>query len=255
MIRKLKRAILQRKTAEEKLKKSKQHYNVLLGLSHKRQEHARHLARQNLLGQEKERKEISHELHDEFAQTLTGINLHLGMLKAEISASTKSLRKKIVRTQQHVKSSLSVMLKFARDLRPTILDDLGLIPALHSYTKDFTKRTGIRIQLKSSHDVERLNFIKRTVFYRVAQAVLANIAQHAQANLVKVNIQKRNHFVNMEIKDNGKSFKFKNVLFSKKIKQLGLLNMRECVEMVGGIFTVESIKGMGTTIGVQVPFK
>jgi len=138
-------------------------------------------------------------------------------------------------------------------LRPTLLDDLGLIPALHSYMNGFTKRTGILIRFKARQDVEKLNSVKRTVLYRVAQAALTNVAQHAQASHVNVDIQKNHRFIHMQIKDNGKSFQVERVLFAKKNKRLGLLGMRERVEMVGGIFRVESVKGTGTTIGAQVP--
>jgi len=120
--------------------------------------------------------------------------------------------------------------------------------------KGFTKRTGIQIQFKASPDVEKLNLIKRTVFYRIAQAALTNVAQHAQASLVKVDIQKNHRFMNMEIKDNGKSFQVERALNAKTNKRLGLLGMRERTEMVGGRFAVESVKGTGTTIGAEVPF-
>ncbi len=254
VLRKLKQEILQRKAVQKKLKKSEQHHKRLLEEARNMQEHLRHLSRQILLAQEEERKEISRELHDEIAQTLSGINVHLAALKVEDAASTKGLKKRITSTQRLVEKSVNIVHRFARDLRPAILDDLGLIPALHSYMKGFTKRTGIRIHFKASPDVEKLNFIKRTVFYRVAQAALTNVAQHAQASLIKLTLQKKSRSVEMEIKDDGKSFQVERVLFAKKNKRLGLLGMRERVEMVGGRFTVESVKGTGTTIGAEVPF-
>jgi len=251
---KLKREILQRKVVEKKLKKSEQHYNHLLEQSHNMQESLRHLSRQLILAQEEERKEISRELHDEIAQTLTGINVHLATLKVEAAVNTQGLKKKITRTQRLVEKSVNIVHRFARDLRPTLLDDLGLIPALHSYMKGFTKRTGIPIRFKAFPGVERLNSVKRTVLYRVAQAALTNVAQHAQASLVKVDIQNNHRSIHMEIKDNGKSFPVERVLFAKKNNRLGLLGMRERVEMVGGSFRVKSAKGTGTTIGAQIPF-
>ncbi len=253
-LRRLKQEILQRKATEKKLKKNEQHYKHLLEQSRNVQEHLQHLSRQILFAQEEERKEISRELHDEIAQTLSGINVHLATLKVEAAVNTKGLKKRITRTQRLVEKSVNIVHRFARDLRPTLLDDLGLIPALHSYMKGFTKRTGIPIRFKVFPGVERLNNVKRTVFYRVAQAALTNIAQHAQASLVRVDIQKNHRSVHMEIKDNGKSFQVERVLFAKKNKRLGLLGMRERVEMVGGSFRVESVKGTGTTIGAQIPF-
>ncbi len=257
LLRKLQQEITFRKGVQKKLKKTEQHYNRLLKQSRYMQENLRHLSRQILLAQEEERKEISRELHDEIAQTLSGINVHLATLatlKIETKVNSRGLKKKIIRTQRLVEKSVNIVHRFARDLRPTLLDDLGLIPALHSYMKGFTKRTRIPIRFKAFPGVERLNNVKRTVFYRVVQAALTNVAQHAHASLIKVEIQKKHRCVHMSIKDNGKSFDVERVLFAKKNKRLGLLGMRERVEMVGGSFKVESVKGRGTTIGAQIPF-
>jgi signal transduction histidine kinase len=253
-LRLLKQETIQRKSVQKKLKKSEAHYSRLLEQSRTMQEHLRHLSRQILMAQEEERKEISRELHDEIAQTLSGINVHLATLKVEAAVNSKGLNKKISRTQQLVEKSVNIVHRFARDLRPTLLDDLGLIPALHSYMKGFTKRTHIPIHFKFIPGVERLNSVKRTVLYRVAQAALTNVAQHSKASSVNVAIQKQNRFISMKIKDNGKSFEVERVLFAKRNKRLGLLGMRERVEMVGGSFSVESSKGKGTTISAQVPF-
>ncbi len=253
-LRKLKEEIFQRKAVEKKLKKNEHHYRRLLEEARTTQEHLRHLSRQVILAHEEERKEISRELHDEIAQTLSGINVNLSALKAEAAVNTKGLKKKIVRTQRLVEKSVDIVHRFARDLRPAILDDLGLIPALHSHMKSFKKRTGLLVQFKASPEVEKLNFVKRTVFYRVVQEALMNVNKHAQASLVKVTIEKNHRFIHLKIKDNGKSFQVERVLSAKKFNRLGLLGMRERVEMVGGRFAVESIKGTGTTIGAEVPF-
>lgn len=252
--RQLKQEVVKRKAAEKALEKSEQHHRLLLNQSRQMQEQLRHLSRQVLLAQEEERKEISRELHDEIAQTLAGINIHLAALKVEAAVNTKGLSKKIASTQRLVERSVKIVHRFARELRPTVLDDLGLIPALHSYMKDFTKRTGILIKLTAFAGVEQLNNAKRTVLFRVAQAALVNVAQHAQATHVKVNIRKLPAGVCLDIHDNGKSFEVESVLFSKKNKRLGLIGMRERVEMVGGSFSVESAPGKGTTINVRIPF-
>ena len=140
--RQLKLEIARRKTVEKSLRNSEQHYSRLLEQSRHQQEQLRHLSHQILSAQEEERKQISRELHDEIAQTLTGINVHLATLKTEAALNTKGLTKKIARTQRLVEKSVNIVHRFARELRPTVLDDLGLIPALHSFMKEFTKRTG-----------------------------------------------------------------------------------------------------------------
>jgi signal transduction histidine kinase len=252
--RELKREIIRRQSVEENLKKSELHSAELLKESRLMQEPLRHLARQVLLAQEEERKEISRELHDGIAQTLTAINIHLATLTRGVTVNTKGLKKKIVRTQKLVEKSVNNVHRFARDLRPTLLDDLGLIPALHAYLKDFTQRTKVHVQFAASAGVERLGSARRTVLYRIAQSALTNIAQHARATQVKMSIQQVANAVRMEINDNGKSFDVERVLCAKRHQRLGLLGMRERVEMFGGSFSVASTPNQGTTICARLPF-
>jgi len=252
--RQLKQEIAQRKSVEESLRKSEQHYSQLLEQSHRLQEQLRLLSRQLLAAQEEERKKISRELHDEIAQTLTGINVRLATLKTEATVNTKDLQKKIASTQRMVEKSVDIVHRFARELRPTVLDDLGLIPALHSFVRSFSKQTRVHVRLTVYAAVEQLDSVKRTVLYRVAQEALTNVARHAHASRVDVSIQKLPRAVCLTIKDNGKSFQVDRVLHAKKNKRLGLLGMRERVEMVGGSFSVESAPGKGTTIRAEIPF-
>jgi signal transduction histidine kinase len=250
----LKREIVQRKGVEKSLRKSERHYGRLLEQSQDMQEQLRHLSRQVLTAQEEERKKISRELHDEIAQTLTSINVQLAALKAEATVNVKDLQKKIARTQRLVEKSVDIVHRFARELRPTVLDDLGLIPALHSFVKSVAKQTGIHIHLTVFAAVEKLAGDKRTVLYRVAQEALTNVVRHAQASLVDVSIEKLPNSICMKIRDNGKSFQVERVLHAKKNKRLGVLGMRERMEMVGGSFNIESAPGKGTTIRAQIPF-
>jgi signal transduction histidine kinase len=251
--RQLQQEILQRKSVEESLRKSEQHYSQLLEQSRHMQEELRLLSRQLLSAQEEERKMISRELHDQIAQTLTGINVRLASLKTESTLNNKGLQKKISSTQRLVEKSVDIVHRFARELRPTVLDDLGLIPALHSFMKSFAARTGVRTSLTAFAAVEQLATAKRTVLFRVAQEALTNVARHAQASRVEVSIQKLPDCICMRIKDDGKSFQVQRVLLAQGSKHLGLLGMRERLEMVGGRFDVESVAGTGTTIQAQIP--
>jgi PAS domain S-box-containing protein len=250
----LKQEIAQRKAVETALKKSERHYSQLLGKSDLMQEQLRQLSRQILSAQEEERKEISRELHDVIAQTLTGINVRLAALKKQAAINTNGLDRYIVSTQRLVEKSVDIVHEFARELRPAVLDDLGLIPALHSFVKLFSRRTRVHVHLTAFAGVEQLDIAKRTVLFRVAQEALTNVDRHACAHRVEVNIQKLNDGIGMKIKDDGKSFSVEGQLRTKGGKRLGLLGMRERVEMVGGTFCVESTPGKGTAIEVEIPF-
>jgi signal transduction histidine kinase len=245
--------ITQRKAVEAALKKSERHYSELLEQSDRLQEQLRRLSRQILSTQEDERKKISRELHDVIAQTLTGINIRLATLKKEAALNTKGLDRNIALTQQLVEKSVNIVHQFARELRPAVLDDLGLIPALHAFMKNFTTQTGVRVHLTAFAGVEKIDTVSRTVLFRVAQEALTNVARHAKASQVEVTIQKLQKSVCMKIKDDGKSFSVERALHAKGGKRLGLLGMRERLEMVGGKFSVESAPGAGTTIQALIP--
>jgi len=252
--RDLKKEVALRHRVEQALKKSEQHQSHLLEQSHHMQEQLRHLSHRILCVQEEERRKISIELHDEIAQVLTGINLHLSTLKKEATVGTKNLKRKITHTQRLVEKSLNSVHQFAGQLRPPALDDLGLIPALHSYTKDVAQQTGLDIRITSftRDKIEQLDNDKRTVLYRVAQEALTNIVKHARANQVNVNLKKRRGTICMEVIDNGKSFRVQDVLPVGKKKHLGLVGMRERVEMIGGRFMVDSEPDKGTTIRAEI---
>jgi signal transduction histidine kinase len=250
----LSREVGQRKAAEAALQKSERHYTLLLARSDCLQEQLRQLSRQILSAQEEERKEISRELHDVIAQTLTGINVRLAALCKEAALNTKGLDRNIVLTQKLVEKSVDIVHRFARELRPAVLDDLGLIPALHSFMKNFTTRTGVRTFLTAFVGVEEMAADRRTVLFRVAQEALTNVARHAKATCVKVSFKKTPEGICMKIKDDGKSFQVERTLHANGGKRLGLLGMRERLEMVGGKFDVVSTPGQGTTVSAQIPF-
>ena len=252
--RKLEAEILRRQAVETALKQSEQQQTRLLEHSHSMQEQLRHLSRQVLQAQEDERKRISRELHDVIAQTLTGINVRLATLKKGAGLNAKDFDRDIELTQKLVEESVNIVHHFARELRPAVLDDLGLIPALHSFLKNFAAESGIHTHLTAFAGVEKLDAARRTILYRVAQEALTNVVRHAQASHVEVSIQKRAAGVCMKIIDNGKSFSVERVLNAKGRKRLGLLGMRERLEMVGGRFEIESAPGHGTTVSAEMPF-
>jgi signal transduction histidine kinase len=249
----LKFEIAKRKIVEGSLKKSEKHHRLLLEQSRLMQEHLRHLTHKILTAQEDERREISRELHDEIAQTLTGINVRLANLKREALVNTKGLKGKIAGTQRLVQKSVKIVHRFARKLRPALLDDLGLIPALNSYITGMMERTNLPIKLVTFPGLTELDVRKRTIFFRVAQEALTNIVRHAEAKVAQVVFSRRRNAVLMEIRDNGKSFDVRYVLLAKGKNHLGVLGMRERVEMVGGTFKIESTPGRGTLVSAEIP--
>jgi signal transduction histidine kinase len=244
---------LARTAAERQLVTSKRHYTRLLEQSRRMQERLRRLSRHVLLAQEDERKKISRELHDEIGQILTGVNVTLSSLKVEAAVGVRGLARKISRTQRLVQKSMKTVHKFARELRPALLDDLGLIPALHAHMKAFTKRTKLPIRFSAYRAVEQLETGKRTALYRVAQEALRNVDKHAKASRVNVSLAKLGGSVCMEVHDNGRSFTVPpDELFGTN-GGLGMLGMRERMEIVGGTLAVASTRGSGTTVRALVP--
>jgi signal transduction histidine kinase len=178
-----------------------------------------------------------------------------GMSKQQEAAlNPKGLKQKIARTQRLVEKSVDVVHRFARELRPAALDDLGLIPALRAFVLEFSKESGIQVKVTVFADVERMNSAKRTILYRVAQEALTNVRQHAQATHVDLSIRQHSGFARMILRDDGRGFDVEKAFNGRQSKRLGLLGMRERVEMVGGTFTVESTPGNGSTLTAIIPF-
>lgn len=253
--RRLKREIVQRKAAESALLKSEQHYLALLKQSRAMELRLRLLSRGILSAQEEERKKISRELHDQIAQMLAGINVHLATFNEAATQGRMGLSRKIRNTQRMVEKSVKVVHRFAHELRPPVLDELGLIAAFQSYLKAFTERTGIRVHLTASAGIDELSNDKRTVLYRVAQAALTNVGQHAEATRVTITVLKTADAVQMNVRDNGKAFDVEQRLYSGKNKRLGVIGMQERVEMVGGTFSIKSAPADGTAISVCIPLR
>jgi len=250
---KLRSQISRRISVEKSLRASKEGAALLLAKSQRTQQEMRQLSRRLLSVQEEERKRISRELHDVVAQALSAINVHLTLLKSENAATTKELHRKIAVTQDLVKKSVEIVHRFARDLRPAVLDDIGLIPALRSHLKITAAEALLKVSLSSEPGVEALDLPKKTVLYRVFQEALTNIIQHARATKVTIRITCRAGQVHLTIRDNGCGFRTPKLLKAEAGAHLGLLGMRERVEMSGGTFSVESIPRKSTTIRVDLP--
>ena len=204
-----------------------------------------------LRGQEQERQRIAQDLHDEVNQALTAILLRL---EATIGDASHGLRPELQETKQLVNQAMDELLHLARQLRPTALDDHGLIAALASQVEDFGRRTGIEAAFRRHGSLPPLSDEQQLVIYRVTQESLSNVAQHAGASNVAVELS----FVGRTllcIRDDGRDFEGGfNGASSAAIRGrsrpggLGLSGMRERALLVGGSLTVFSESGRGTTI-------
>jgi signal transduction histidine kinase len=233
--RELHREIAQRKRTENALRQS--------------EENLRRLSTEILHAQEEERKRISRELHDEVGQSLTVINMTLTAMKNNGAGKSPAIAKKIGDAQRLLNQTMETVHGFARELRPAMLDELGLVPALRSHLKSFARRTGLRVQFSVRGLVDGLSPEQKTVLYRVAQESLTNVARHAKAERVEVAIRRGQIGICMTISDNGRSFHYD----PKATKRLGLLGMQERVRLVNGEFTLKAEPGKGTTIRVELP--
>lgn len=246
---KLKQEIVRRQLAQEDVRASRMEQSKLLKQSRLQQKQLRALSHRFLNAQEDERKRISRELHDVIAQTLLGINVSLAGLGEATASDRVGLQSEIFHTHLLVENAVETVHRFARELRPTILDDLGLIPALQTFMNGFIADTGVRVSLKASAKVDQLTGTVRTALYRIVQEALTNVSRHAKASHAEVTIECLDGMILMEIRDNGRGFNTQG----KKHNRLGLIGMRERVEMIGGKFFVESAVGESTTVHVEIP--
>jgi two-component system, NarL family, sensor histidine kinase UhpB len=198
----------------------------------------RDAGRRAIQAQERERRRIAQDLHDEVNQALTAVSLRL---QASIERAPPELQRELAETKRLSSQAMEELLALARQLRPAVLDDHGLIPALHSQVQDFADQTGIRAAFKSRGSIPKLSPEQQLVIYRVTQESLSNITQHAQARRVDVELSFIGRTV-LRIKDDGRGFT------SVRSGGLGLSGMRERALLVGGQLSIWSDEGRGTRV-------
>ena len=201
-----------------------------------------------LRAQEEERKRISRELHDATGQQLMVIRLYLGMLDTS-AGSQPELRKKVGETVEVVDQTIEGIRRIIAKLSPLVLEELGLIAAIRKEAKDFTRRTGVRTRVAVSDSVGRLSSQTETAVYRVVQEALHNVAKHAQAKNVTLQMAREDDLISLVIQDDGVGITQAPVLG----RNFGLSGLTERVSMLGGTAKVVSAKSKGTRIEVKVP--
>jgi len=252
--RDLEAEINERKRVEAALRQSEKHYHRLFNEARAMQESLRDLSNRILHTQEEERKRISRELHDEIGQSLTAINVALATLKNHAVWRNGNGGEKFADIQGMLQVTMETVHRFARDLRPAMLDELGLLPALRSYLKGFACLTGLRVCFRGNPISEKLGDDQKTVIFRIAQESLTNVNKHARASQVELAIRKFKDGICMEVKDDGRSFDVDRMNSAKSKGRLGLLGMQERARLVNGQVTIKPQPGKGTTVQVVIPF-
>ena len=232
-----KRADVSDNAAEEVRRLSADFNRMLERLEHERRESGRAVLR----AQEIERSRIAQDLHDEVNQALTAILLRLS---ATIQTAPPGLQEELRESQSLVTQAMEELLHLARQLRPTALDDHGLVPALASQVADFGDRTGIRANFRRHGTVPKLSDEEQLVIYRVTQESLSNVAQHAAARHVDVELSFVGRTV-LRVRDDGHGFRTNG---NGRSTRLGVSGMRERALLVGGHLSIFSEPGDGTTI-------
>ena len=205
--------------------------------------------------QEAERKQLAQELHDELGQMLTAISINLGAVQQELGQDPRTrIRDRLNETEQLVAQLLDQVRELSLNLRPPMLDDLGLIPTLRWYIQRYVDRSNIHVQLDAATYTERLASGLETTLYRVLQEALTNIARHAQATTVLLRLQATSTTVTAYVEDDGKGFDVAAIMARESFAGgAGLLGMRERVTLLGGTFTIESVAGAGTQLYFVIP--
>jgi len=213
------------------------------------QDQLRRLSGSIMANQEKERKAIARELHDELGQVLTALRMDAVWLSERLQAQDPKAGDRALTMCGLIDNTIDEVRGLATRLRPGVLDDLGLIDALEWYIADFGKRTGIACTFKH-RQVPNIDGIGATAAYRIVQEALTNVTRHAAATQVKVSLETKKGMVTLAVADNGRGFDLQEIAASEC---LGLVGMRERAGLLGGSLEIRSRPGKGTKVCFKLP--
>ena len=214
-------------------------------------ERLRNLSRRLQSVVEEERMRISREIHDELGQVLTGVKLDLLLLRRMLaSRGLAELSAKVLENEQAISSIVLTVRKIATELRPGILDELGVAAAIEWMAKDFQKRTGVGCNVRIKGVDKMSDIALTTAIFRIVQESLTNIMRHAGASQANVNLERKDGTLILEVTDNGSGIKEGRIMDSKS---LGLIGIRERVLLRGGEAAISGKPGEGTRVRVTLP--
>ena len=231
------RDVTLRVQAEAELRRSKEELHELAAAANQLREH--------------EQRRIARELHDELAQALTGIKMDVAWIKNKLPAAPSPIAEKLKSLEALLDNTVAATRRISSDLRPMMLDDLGLVPATEWLVQNFTQHTGIRCELAIATAKLDLQDPEATTVYRILQESLTNIAKHAKASSVEVTLAHSDGEISIGVRDNGVGFAPDS---PRKQNSYGLIGLRERAYLLGGKVQIESAPGQGTYIEVRLPF-
>lgn len=196
--------------------------------------------------QEEERRNLSRELHDEIGQSMSALLVELGALDSLLPAGA-AVHEQLQRVKRLAETNVGVVRNMALLLRPSMLDDLGLVPALKWHAREVARRTGMKVRVDAEDVSDALPDDYRTCIYRVVQEALHNAARHAQATQACVTVHREEQRIGVTIQDNGHGFQ------PRQEKGMGILGMEERVRHLGGEFGIDSAQGRGATVSIRLP--
>ncbi len=206
--------------------------------------------------QEEERRRISRELHDEASQSLAALALNLEDIADTLPAADRETKKKLDILKERAIQTLGGIRNLALELRPSALDDLGLSMAIDWYARDFLAKKGVDVKVQITGARKKLPSYTETILFRILQEALTNIAKHAAASQVQVQLELSDTAAVVQIEDNGQGFDAEATLNRKSIgRRLGIHGMMERAALLGGTLNIKSKPGEGTSVHVEVPVK
>jgi len=199
---------------------------------------------------ENERAVIAREIHDQFGQTLTILQLGLSWMAGKVNPKQQPLQEKIRSLSDLVTAMIQSVQRFADELRPGVLDELGLVKTLKAEAREFEGHTEIQCGFKTNIGKARFDRVGSVAVFRIAQAALTNVARHAHASRAMIALMQREHDLILTVRDNGKGITKKLVHGNNS---LGIIGMRERALALDGTLTLSGSKGKGTTLAVRIP--
>ena len=214
------------------------------------QEELRELSAAAHTVREQEQRRVAREIHDELGQSLTALKMDVAWMLGNLSAGSPSLSEKLETMHAQLNATVAATRRISADLRPLMLDDLGLIPAAEWLVQNFSERTGIPCRLQVRPPDIELAEPHASALYRILQESLTNVARHARASRVDVTLEQLDGELRLTVSDDGQGFRPAE---ARAQKTYGLLGLRERTVLLGGEASVASEPGRGTTVEVRIP--